>query len=139
MSYVYVTNTGNTPLMFYGYLSDPSDSGGIVPWVYVRIWLNPATNTSGWTDTFNNGGNYLVYQGLLNTLWDSSAAGKTYLGSVDPSNNPTPIGPGQVGVYKIAVWLSQNAPNSTQNQTANFSINFAGEQLGQWQANGNSF
>ncbi len=137
--YVYVGNTGSIPLMFYGYLADPSDAGGIVPYVHVRIWLDPTSNPYGWTDTFNTGGPWLVYQGPLSTIWNSSAQGKIYLGSVAPPNTPTPINPGQYGVYRIAVWLDGSAPNSTQGQTATFSVNFAGEQLNQWVANGNSF
>ena len=139
IDYAYVANTGNTPLMFYGYLADPADTGGLVPYIHIRIWLDPTSNPYGWTDSFNTGGPWPVYSGSLSTLWNSSAAGKVYLGSVTPSNVATPILPGQAGVYKIAVWLDSSAPNSTQGQTATFSITFAGEQLNQWQANGNSF
>ena len=142
VDYVYVGNTGSTPLMFYGYLSDPVDSGGIVPYLDVRITLDPTSNPYGWTDTFQTGGPYTVYSGPLSTLWDSSAAGQYYLASVAPplpSTTPTPIEPGQYGVYKIAVWLDSSAPNSTQAQTATFSINFSGITLDQWTANGSHF
>jgi hypothetical protein len=140
--YVYVENTGSTPLVFYAYLSDPSDAGGIVPYLETNIQLDPATNPYGWTDTFQTGGPYTVYAGPLSTIWDSSAQGQYYLASVAPplpSTTATPIMPGQVGVYKIAVWLDSSAPNSTQAQTATFSINFSGITLAEWTANGNHF
>ncbi len=131
VSYVYVQNQGNVPLMFYAYLANPGGDGVLLPYVHVRIWLNPATNNSGWTDTFNNTGNYLVFQGVLNTLWNSSAQGQYYLGSTSGLGGTgveTPILPGQTGVYKIACWLDSSAGNDTQGKSVSFSLNFHGEQ-----------
>ena len=136
VDYVYVGNTGSTPLMFYAYLADPSDPGAIVPYLDVSITIDPLSNPYGWTDTFATGGPWPVYSGPLSTIWDSSAAGKIHLASLTPSNTPNPIQPGQYGVYRIAVWLDSSAPDSTQGKTANFSVNFSGMTLDQWNSTG---
>lgn len=136
VDYVYVGNTGSTPLMFYAYLANPLDAGGIVPYLDVQITLDPASNPYGWTDSFATGGPWTVYAGPLSTIWNSSAVGKIKLASLTPSNTPNPILPGQYGVYKIAVWLDSSAPDSTQGKTANFSVNFSGITLDEWTANG---
>jgi hypothetical protein len=139
VSYIYVQNQGSVPLMFYVFLADPSGYVGLVDYVHVRIWLNPATNNSGWTNTFNNTGNYQVFNGMLGTIWNSSAQGKVYLGSTSGLNGSgvkTPINPGETGVYKIAVWLDQTAGNDTQGKTVGFSINLHGEQVEQFDAAG---
>ena len=105
----------------------------------MQITLDPTSNPYGWTDTFATGGPWTVYSGPLSAIWNSSAAGKSLLASLTPSNTPNPIQPGQYGVYKIAVWLDWSAPNSTQGQSASFSVNFSGITLDEWTANGNSF
>jgi hypothetical protein len=137
VSYIYVQNTGSTPLMFYAYLANGSGDTVLLPYVHVRIWLNPANNNSPWTNTFNNTGNYLVFEGTLDLLWNNAVvAGKYYLGSTSGHNGAgvqTPIAPGQLGVYKIAVWLDSTAGNDTQGKTIYFDINFNGEQVEQFQ------
>ena len=139
VSYIYVQNQGSVPLMFYGYLANPGGDAALLNHVHIRIWLNPVNNTTGWTDTFNNTGNYLVFDGVINTLWNSSAAGKYYLGSTSGANGAgvqTPILPGQTGVYKIACWLDSSAGNDTQAKSLSFSINFNGEQQNEFIADG---
>ena len=139
VSYIYVQNQGSVPLMFYGYLANPGGDGVLLSYVHIRIWLNPATNNSGWTDNFNNTGHYLVFDGPLSTLWNSAAAGKQYLGSTSGQNGTgvqTPILPGQTGVYKIACWLDSSAGNDTQAKSLSFSINFNGEQENEFIADG---
>ena len=131
MTYIYVQNHGSVPLMFYGWLGTPGGDAALLPYVQVRIWLNPANNQSGWTDDFNNTGHYLVYQGPIGTLWNSVAAGQKYLGStsgLDGTGTETPILSGQTGVYKIACWLDSSADNTTQGKSLTFSINFNGGQ-----------
>jgi hypothetical protein len=132
VSYVWVKNEGTVPLMFYGWLTNGGgDSAALIDYVHVRIWLNPATNNSGWVDTFNTGGNWQVFDGVLSTLWPGQSAGRTYLGStsgLDGTGVKTPIGPGEQGVYKIAVWLDKNAGNDTQGKTLTFDLKFNGGQ-----------
>ena len=147
VSYFYVQNTGSVPLMFYAYI----DGGGGAPSadflskVMVRIWLlGKTTAPSYWTvpslwspDTFNSAGPWLSYSGPLDQLWNGgSSYGMHYLASVTPNNDATPIYKGEVGIYRVAVWLdSTAAAPDTQGQTASFSLEFHAIQLNQWQVN----
>lgn len=152
VSYVYVQNTGSVPLMFYAYI----DGGGGTPSadflskVDVSISLLGATTAPAyWTglppawsaDTFGGStGPYPVWSGTLADLWNGGQAfGAANLGSVS-GVTPTPIGTGEVGIYRIAVWLdSTAAAPDTQGQSASFSLEFHAIELQQWVANGNQF
>jgi hypothetical protein len=136
VSYIYVQNTGTTPLMFYIFLADPIGDAGLLSKVHVRIWLQGSDAPPGfwsapsWTSTFGpSGGPFSSFDGVLSTIWNSSVAGKQYLATLDPSNNPTPIQANEIGVYRIAVWLDSSAGNETQGQNWGFSINAAGKPL----------
>ena len=153
VSYFYVKNTGSVPLMFYAYI----DNGGGTPSadflskVDVAIWLLGATSTpSNWTglpglgwsaDTFNSPGPWPVWSGTLADLWNGGQAfGATHLGSVTPSNVATPINAGEVGIYRVAVWLDSSAAAlDTQGQSASFSLEFHAIETQQWTANGGHF
>jgi hypothetical protein len=145
VSYFYVHNTGSTPLMFYGWLSGGNDTKAIAPYVHMRIWLLGATSApsawsglpSGWADTFQAQGPWLAYDGTLAGLWTGASAGLNYLSSrgwTGTSWVDTPILPGQYGVYRVATWLGDNAPDSTQNATVSFTINFTGLEPQEWAA-----
>lgn len=132
VNYFWVQNQGTVPMMFYGWLDNGSgDWAVLISKLHVRVWLNPATNNSGWTNTFNNTGNYQVFNGTLDQLWGGQVDGKYYLGSTSGYNGTgvkTPIGPGEQGVYKIAVWLDKSAGNDTQGKTLGFTLKFNGAQ-----------
>ncbi len=144
VSYFYVENTGSTPLMFYGWLSGGTDTNNIAPYVDVRVWLLGATTApsfwtgmpSGWSDTFQVAGPWLAYEGPLSGLWSGVPAGLNYLSSRGWSGSwtDTPIAAGQYGVYRVAVWLDSSAPDSTQNSTVGFTVNFTGLSPAQWAA-----
>jgi hypothetical protein len=147
VSYFFVHNTGSIPLMFYGFLSDGNDPNNINPYVRVRIWLQsavpaPANWTgypAGWADTFQTGGPYVAYDGTLGGLWTGAPAGINYLSSRGWTGSAwidTPIGVNEYGVYRVAVWLDSGAPDSTQNSTVGFKINFHGMQKEAWDAAG---
>lgn len=152
VSYYWVKNTGSVPLMFYAYI----DNGGGAPSadflakVNVRIWLLGATSTPSWwsglpggwsPDTFNAAGPWAVWSGTLADLWNGGAAfGAKNMASVTPGGAATPINQGEVGIYRVAVWLdSTAAAPDTQGQTASFSLEFHAIQLQQWQTNGGHF
>jgi predicted ribosomally synthesized peptide with SipW-like signal peptide len=147
VTYFWVKNGSTVPLMFYGWLSGGDDPKNINPYVKVRIWLlgsNTPTPVSwwtgldpSWTDTFQPaaGGPFLSYEGTLAGLWPGKDPGINYLSSRwwdGTSWHRTPIGEGEYGVYRAAVWLDKDAPDSTQNATVKFTINWTGMQEGAW-------
>ena len=143
VQYFWVKNGSTTPLMFYGWLSDGTDANNIRSSVRARIWLlgtaaAPGYWTGypdGWVGTFNPGGPYATFDGTVAQLWSGAPAGRNYLSSRYPIGSSwgrTPINPGEYGVYRIAVWLDSNAPNSTQNSVLGFTINFTGMQEEAW-------
>jgi predicted ribosomally synthesized peptide with SipW-like signal peptide len=149
VSYFWVKNGGSIPLMCYGWLSDGDDPGNINPYVRIRIWLlgsSTPTPVSWWTgldpnwvDTFQPapGGPFVSYDGTLGALWPGKDPGINYL-STRYWNLPsgpwldTPMGAGEYGVYRAAVWLDSTAPDFTQNKTVEFTINFTGMQQEAW-------
>jgi predicted ribosomally synthesized peptide with SipW-like signal peptide len=146
VQYFWVKNGSSIPLMFYGWLSDGNDPKNINPHVNARIWLLGSSTEvpswwtgypSGWVDTFQPAANgpFLSYDGALSGLWSGAPAGVNYLSSrywTGSSWLRTPIGKGEYGVYRIAVWLDSAAPDTTQNATVSFTINFTGMQDGAW-------
>lgn len=147
VSYFYVHNGGSIKAMFYGWLSGGNDPNNIKGVVDIRIWLLGATTPpsgwtgfpSGWTDTFQAPGPWLVYNGTLDGLWNGASAGRNYLssrGGGSPTWVDTPINPGEYGVYRVAVWLDSSASDpSTQNASVGFTINFTSLQVEQWTLN----
>jgi predicted ribosomally synthesized peptide with SipW-like signal peptide len=151
VQYFWVKNGSSIPLMFYGWLSGGNDPSNINPYVNARIWLlgsSTPTPVSWWTgldpswvDTFQPaaGGPFLSYGGPLSGLWAGEPDGINHLSSrywTGSSWVRTPIGSGEYGVYRIAVWLDSSAPDSTQNSTVGFTINFTGMQDEAWTAAG---
>jgi hypothetical protein len=147
VSYFYVENSGTTPLMFYGWLSGGTDAKALAPYVDMRIWLlgdNAAPGNwtgmpGGWADTFQvSGGPFPVFDGTLGDLWAGQSAGINFLSSrhwTGSAWQDTAIQPGQYAVYRVAIWLDSSAPDSTQNATASFTINFTGLSTQQWTLN----
>jgi hypothetical protein len=146
VTYFWVKNTSTIPLMFYGWLSDGSDNKDLRSYVNARIWLlgdaTPPTEWTGypgWDSTFQTGGPYVSFDGTVADLWSGQPAGINYLSSrawYGGTWHRTPIGPGEQGVYRVAIWLDSTAPNSTQGATGSdalsFKINFTGMQEEQW-------
>jgi hypothetical protein len=145
VTYFWVKNSSSIPLMFYGWLSDGSDPKNIRSYVNVRIWLLGATTApsywtlpAGWVDTFQIPGPHETYFGTVGGLWQV-ADGINYLSSRFWTGTEwvrTPIGPGEYGVYRVAIWLDSTAPNSAQGATGSdaltFKINFTGMQDEAW-------
>lgn len=138
-TFVRVTNTEDTPLMFYGFLSGATGDVGYMNKVNVRIWVAPIDGHSpyGTGDFQNNGGNpYLSYEG---TLYDLISGGQTF-GMANLASRfwtgtawvHTPLMPGSQAVYKIGCWLDASANDDYQGKHVNFSWDFAGVQEGDW-------
>lgn len=147
VQYFWVKNGSSIPLMFYGWINNGSDANDIRSFVRARIWLlgsSTPTPVSWWTgldpswvDTFQPapGGPFVSFDGTVEDLWTSVPAGINYLSSRYWTGSAwvrTPIGSGEYGVYRIAVWLDSTAPDSTQNSTVSFTINFTGMQDEAW-------
>lgn len=138
-TFVRVTNTEDTPLMFYGFLTGATGDVGYTNKIWVRIWVAPTDPASpyGPGSFQNNGGNpYLSYSGTLYDLISGGQAfGKANLASryMGPSGwVHTPLMPGDQAVYKIGCWLDSSANDDYQDKHVNFSWNFAGVQEGDW-------
>jgi hypothetical protein len=148
VSYLWVHNSGSTPLMFYGYLWNGSGDTVINSAVHVRVWLlasaiHPPNWTglpTGWNNTFSSGGPYLSFDGTLASLWnDAENAGINYLSSRYWAGawHHTPMGAGEWGVYRVAVWLDgPSATNAMQNKSVSFTLNFKGMLESEWVALG---
>jgi predicted ribosomally synthesized peptide with SipW-like signal peptide len=139
VDYFWVENESSIPLMFYGWLSDGSDPKGIAQYVNARIWLLGArsapafwTGYPGYVDTFQAPGPWLSFEGTVAQLWTGRPAGIALLSSRTPSGTHTPINPGEVGVYRVALWLDSSAPDSAQNALLAFKLNFTGVQEEGW-------
>jgi hypothetical protein len=145
VTYMWVRNDSSVPVMFYGWLSDGSDAAGIRPYVNARITLLGSASApawwslpAGWAGTFQDAGPYDVFDGTVAQLW-SQAAGINYLSSRYPIGDDwghTPLDVGEYAVYRVAVWLDSSAPDSVQNATLSFKINFTGMQVEGWDAAG---
>lgn len=146
VTYFWVKNDSSMPLMFYGWLSDGSDTKNIRSYVRARIWLlgdaEPPDFWTGidetWVGTFQTGGPYDTFDGTVAQLWSAQTAGINYLSSRywDSAWHRTLFEPGEYAVYRVAIWLDGSAPDSTQDATLSFKINFTGMQEEAWEAAG---
>lgn len=145
VTYLWVRNDSPVPLMFYGWLSDGLDPKSIRGYVNARITLLGSAPEpywwslpSGWAGTFQDAGPYDVFEGTVAQLWGQSA-GINYLSSRYPIGDDwghTPLDVGEYAVYRVAVWLDSTAPDTVQNATLSFKINFTGMQQEGWDAAG---
>ncbi len=142
VTYFWVKNDSTVPLMFYGWLSDGSDDSNIRSYVNARITLLGSatapdwwTLPDGWEGTFQDGGPYDVFDGTVADLWSGQTAGKLYLSSRYWDGSDwihTLLEEGEYAVYRVAIWLDSTAPDSAQNATLSFKINFTGIQEEGW-------
>jgi predicted ribosomally synthesized peptide with SipW-like signal peptide len=136
-SYFYVTNTGDTPLMFYGYIPASWYDEGIGNVVWAKITIAPTDSPWGApTGTLSAlGGPYIVYEGPINALV-GEAAGKAELSSRYYANSAwhhTPLAKGQQAWYKVVLWLDgATCDNGSQGKTLQCDLTFKGMQEENW-------
>jgi hypothetical protein len=135
-NYFYVTNTGDTPLMFYGFLGNVTDPGiGNVVWAKITV----APTDSPWGDPTGTlsaaGGPYISYEGPINALY-GEVGGKQFLSSrywAGGMWNPTPLAAGQQAWYKVVLWLDgQTCDDFSQDKTITCDLTFKGTQPENW-------
>jgi len=123
VSYFFVTNNGDTPLHFVGWLDNMTGDDTVLGAV-IHIKITIAPTDSPWiiTGSLSEPGPYLVYNGRIDALYGKTA-GSLLLTTI----GHLPLAAGQSAYYKVVTWL--NGPtcnNDSQHKSMTCALQFEG-------------
>lgn len=124
VSYFFVTNNGETPLHFVGWLDNMSGDDTVLgAVVHVKITIAPTGSPWDITGSLSaSGGPYLVYNGRIDALYGKTA-GSLLLTTIGHS----PLAAGQSAYYKVVTWLDGPTCNDdSQNKSMKCTLKFEG-------------
>lgn len=112
-AYLKIKNDGNLDMIFKVHVEPGLDQEDISDYIDVKVTLNPSSYTG-------DIGEYTLYGSQDNTLATNAPLdslinpGLDNVSAACDSEDPWPLNPGYIAIYKLEVKLAESAPNTLQ-------------------------